>query len=226
MDVGILGGTGPAGRALAARLAGVGLAVAIGSRSAERGAETATAIREKWPGRRLDLVGTANEHACAADLVVVATPWEGAASTVASLARALEGRVVVSMVNALAKVGDELEALLLARGSVAVAIQQAAPGALVAGAFHHLPARRLADLDAVMDADVLVCSDHSEATQTTVELVETIPGCRGVDAGSLSAAAAIEAFTAVLIGVNIRRRVHASIRLTGLDHERPASEPK
>jgi hypothetical protein len=35
----------------------------------------------------------------------------------------------------------------------------------------------------------------------------------------LSAAAAIEAFTAVLIGVNIRSRSHASIRLTGLRTE-------
>src|SRR4051812_19839330 len=34
MDVGIVGGTGPAGRALGARLASVGLQVVIGSRSA------------------------------------------------------------------------------------------------------------------------------------------------------------------------------------------------
>jgi hypothetical protein len=44
-----------------------------------------------------------------------------------------------------------------------------------------------------------------------------IPGCRGVDAGSLSSAAAIEAFTAVLIGINIKHRVHSSLRLTGFD---------
>jgi hypothetical protein len=48
-----------------------------------------------------------------------------------------------------------------------------------------------------------------------VALADLIPGCRGVDAGSLSAAAAIEAFTAVLIGINIKHRAHASIKLTG-----------
>jgi hypothetical protein len=37
-----------------------------------------------------------------------------------------------------------------------------------------------------------------------------------VDAGSLSGCAAIEAFTAVLVNVNILHRAHASIRLTGL----------
>ena len=76
MDIGILGGTGPAGKALAARLASVGMSVSIGSRSAERGEETAAQLREKWSGRDLDLQGAANEVTCEADLVVVATPWD------------------------------------------------------------------------------------------------------------------------------------------------------
>ena len=53
MDIGILGGTGPAGKALAARLASVGMSVSIGSRSAERGEETAAQLREKWAARNL-----------------------------------------------------------------------------------------------------------------------------------------------------------------------------
>jgi hypothetical protein len=225
MNIGILGGTGPAGKALAARLASVGVAVAIGSRSAERGEETAAQLREKWAGRQLELTGTSNEVACAADLVVVATPWDGAASTVGDLAERLTGKVVVSMANALAKVGSELEAVVPARGSVCVAVQQAAPGALVSGAFHHLPARGLANLDEALDADVLVCSDHPAAVAATIDLIERLPGCRGIDAGTLSAAAAIEAFTSVLIGVNLRRRSHASIRLTGLRTDDAAGGP-
>lgn len=219
MDIGILGGTGPAGKALAARLASVGMSVSIGSRSAERGEETAAQLREKWTGRTLDLHGAANEAACAAEVVVVATPWDGAAQTVAGLAGHLEGKVVISMANALFKVGNDMEAVVPARGLLCVAVQDAAPGALVSGAFHHLPARGLANLDEPLDADVLVCSDHAAATKATIELVGRIPGCRGIDAGTLSAAAAIEAFTAVLIGVNIRHRAHASIRLTGLGTE-------
>lgn len=216
MNVGIIGGTGPAGKALAARLASVGIEVTIGSRSTERAEEVAAELRAAWPGRALALRGAENRVACAGDLVVVATPWDGAAPTVADLAGLLEGKVVVSMANALAKVGRDLEALVPPRGSVTVAVQQAAPGALVAGAFHHLPARGLANLDAALDADVLVCSDHAEATAAGIALADAIPGCRGIDAGTLSAASAIEAFTAVLIGVNIRHKAHASIRLTGL----------
>ncbi|MGD0440830.1 MAG: NADPH-dependent F420 reductase [Acidimicrobiales bacterium] len=221
MDVGILGGTGPAGKALAVRLASIGMSVSIGSRSAERGEETAAQLRDKWSGRDLNLRGASNEVACAAELVVVATPWEGAPQTVGALAPHLDGKVVVSMANALFKVGDDMEAVVPARGSLCVAVQGAAPQALVSGAFHHLPARGLANIDEPLDADVLVCSDHPAATKATIELVDRIPGCRGIDAGTLSAAAAIEAFTAVLIGVNIRTRSHASIRLTGLRTEAP-----
>jgi len=215
MIVGVLGGTGPAGKALAARLASVGLDVRLGSRQAARGRGIAGEICERWPDRRLALSGMTNEEACEADVVVVATPWDGAAPTVAALAGQLQHKVVVSMANALAKVGAELQALVPPRGSVAVAVQQACPDALVAGAFHHLPARELGNLDTELDADVLVCSDRAEATTATIALVDLIPGCRGVDAGSLSAASAIEAFTAVLVGVNVRHRVHSSIRLTG-----------
>lgn len=215
MSIGILGGTGPAGKALAARLASIGMEVQIGSRQQERAKEVASSLVEKWPGRSLSLSGVVNEEACECDLVVVATPWDGAAPTAGALSSRLAGKVVVSMANALEKVGDELQALVPPRGSISVAVQQAAPAALVAGAFHHVPARGLANLDEALDADVLVCSDHAQATAATIELVDAIPGLRGVDAGSLSAASAVEAFTAVLIGINIRHRVHSSIRLTG-----------
>jgi NADPH-dependent F420 reductase len=216
MKIGILGGTGPAGKAIAARLASVGFDVRIGSRQVERAAQTAAELRDKWEGRSLALSGVGNEEACGADLVILATPWDGAAPLVRSLAAELDGKVLISMVNALGKVGDELLALVPPSGSIALAVQLAAPRALVAGAFHHLPARVVADLSQGLDADVLVCSDHLEATAAAVELSGRMPGCRGVDAGSLSAAAAIEAFTAVLIGINIKHRAHASIRLTGL----------
>ena len=226
MIVGILGGTGPAGKALAARLASVGLDVRIGSRQQERAEEVAGELRSKWQSRDLLLSGVENEAACEADLVILATPWHGAAPLARSLARHLEGRTVVSMVNALAKVGDELQALIPPSGSITLAVQQAAPGARVAGAFHHLPARVLADLDRSLDADVLVCSDHPSATAAAIDLADRIPGCRGVDAGSFSAAAAVEAFTAVLIGINIKHKAHSSIKLTGFHPPAPdASTP-
>ncbi|MDQ3643522.1 MAG: NAD(P)-binding domain-containing protein, partial [Actinomycetota bacterium] len=101
MDVGIIGGTGPAGRALAARLASVGLQVVIGSRSADRATEIVDEIHKKWPDRNLPLHPAVNPEAAAAPLVVLATPWDAAADTAAGLRAELSGKVVVSMGNAL-----------------------------------------------------------------------------------------------------------------------------
>lgn len=219
MNVGIIGGTGPAGKALAARLAACGVEVVVGSRSAERGAEIADEIRNAWPDRELPLSGGDNSAAAGCEIVVLATPWDGAVPTVVPLRDELRGKVVVSMANALTKVGNELQALVPPRGSVAVAVQGALPESSVSGAFHHLPARQLGRIDHELDADVLVTSDDPAAIRRTIELVDTMPGLRGVDAGSLSGCAAIEAFTAVLVNVNIIHRAHASVRLTGLGQQ-------
>lgn len=221
MDVGIVGGTGPAGRALAARLASVGLEVVIGSRSAERAQEICDEIHKKWPDRDLPLFPAANAKATEADLVVLATPWDAAATTAASLHAGLAGKVVVSMGNALAKIDGELQAVVPPGGSVAVGVQAAAPGALVAAAFHHLPARSLGDLDHDAEGDVLVCSDHTAAFDATATLIRRVPGLRAFSAGSLVAAGPVEAFTAVLLGLNARYRGRATVHLTGIDGERP-----
>ena len=217
MHVGILGGTGPAGSGLAARLADAGLEVVIGSRSKERAAETCEELAKKWPERDLNLEAGDNQRAAAAEVVIVATPWDAAAVTVASVSARLTGKVVISMANALAKVGDEFEPLVPPRGSVAAHVQSAAPGAMVAAAFHHLPARALANLNTPIDADVLVCSDHPEAFERTAELVDLIPNLRPLNAGSLSNAAPIEAVTAVLLQLNVRYKTRAAVRLTGIE---------
>jgi NADPH-dependent F420 reductase len=101
-------------------------------------------------------------------------------------------------------------------GSVAAGVQRAAPDALVAAAFHHVPARSLGDLSKPIVGDVIVCSDHQSAFDATAELVRRIPDLRPLHGGSLAGAAPVEAFTAVLLGVNRRYRARAVMRLTGI----------
>ncbi|MGP8060815.1 MAG: NADPH-dependent F420 reductase [Acidimicrobiales bacterium] len=216
VDVGILGGTGPAGRGLATRLGAAGVAVTIGSRDEARAAEVAASVVGRWPARGLPIGGADNAGAAERQVVVVATPWESAPATVRSVAGALDGKVVISMANALVKEGPEMLALVPPRGSVAATVAAAAPRAMVAAALHHLPASEMEDLDSGLQADVLVCSDHPEATSVTLALIEALDGLRPLDAGSLSQAAAIEAFTAVCITLNIRHRVHSTLRLWGI----------
>jgi NADPH-dependent F420 reductase len=216
MHVGILGGTGPAGRGVAVRLAEAGVRVTIGSRDAERATLVAHEVAARWPERELALEGSDNAGAAAADLVVLATPWDSAIPTVRALADPLRGKVVVSMANALVKEGREMLALMPPRGSVAAAIQAAVPASLVSAAFHHLPAAEMENLESGLEADVLVCSDTPEATVATVALVERMRGLRPLDAGSLNQAAAIEAFTAVCVTLNIRHKAHSTLRMLGL----------
>jgi NADPH-dependent F420 reductase len=218
MNVGILGGTGPLGRGLGLRLATAGVAVTIGSRDPARAAEVVSALHDRWPGRDLSIGGGTNEDAASCQIVVVATPWEAVVPTVRSVGARLDGKLVVSVANALVKQGRELHALVPPRGSMAAAVQAEVPGARVAGAGHHLPARDLEDLDKALGADVLVCSDHPEATESAMALVASIEGLRPLDAGSLAQAAAIEAFTAVLVNLNVRYKAHSSLGLTGLEH--------
>jgi 8-hydroxy-5-deazaflavin:NADPH oxidoreductase len=219
MRVGVLGGTGPAGSALAARLADAGLDVVIGSRSAERAEATCRALKEQWPDRELSLRGADNPEAADADVVIVATPWDSAPTVTASVAGKLAGKVVISMANALVKVGSEFMPLVPPRGSVAAHVQCAAPGARVVAAFQHLPARELAALDHPIDSDVLICADDDEAAERCAELCRLIPGLRPLYAGSLANAAPIESLTAVLLQLNVRYKTRAAVRFTGIDSE-------
>ena len=216
MRIGILGGTGPAGTALGARLASVGYDVVLGSRSKYRAMEARDTIIAAWPDRELSMDAGDNHAAAGCDLVVIATPWDSAATTAHELAEALAEKIVVSMANALVRVGSEFQPLVPPRGSVAAHVQVAIPHSRVVAAFHHLPAKELGHLDHAIDSDVLICSDDEEATKSVSEIVRKIPGCRPLDAGELSNATAIEAFTAVLLQLNVRYRTRVAPKLTGI----------
>jgi NADPH-dependent F420 reductase len=114
------------------------------------------------------------------------------------------------------KVGQSLQAVTLGRGSVAATLQAVLPGSQVTAAFHHLPAEDLGNLNEGLLADVLVCADDAKAKEATMALVEAIEGLRPLDAGRLSQAQAIEAFTAVCIAVNIRYKVRTYVRMGGV----------
>jgi 8-hydroxy-5-deazaflavin:NADPH oxidoreductase len=219
MQIGVLGATGPAGSGLAARLASVGFEVVVGSRSRYRAMEIRDTLLERWDGLGLVIDAADNDGAAAADLVVIATPWDAAAATAQAVSRQLQGKVVISMANALAKVGNEFQPLVPPRGSVAASVQAALPRSKVAAGFHHVPAKELGDLSEPVESDVLICSDHHEATDATCEIVRKIPNMRPLDAGQLSNAAPIEAFAAVLLQLNVRYKTRAAVKFTGINED-------
>lgn len=216
-SIGILGGTGPAGSGLAARLASIGHPVIIGSRSKYRALEARDELVEAWPDLDPLLSHGDNASACAADIVVIATPWDGAAAVAQENAEQLDGKIVISMANALVRVNKEFQPLVPPRGSVAAHVQAAVPKCRLVAAFHHLPATELGHIDQPIDSDVLICGDDAVAVQEVSDIVTHIPGCRPLDAGELSNATAIEAFTAVLLQLNVRYKTRVAPRLTGIN---------
>ncbi|MGC8510664.1 MAG: NADPH-dependent F420 reductase [Acidimicrobiales bacterium] len=211
--IGIIGGTGPAGRGLAVRLAHAGHHVIVGSRDADRAQAVAAQLDPRGTGT---IRGATNDVAAAGDVVVVATPWESTIATARALRDVLAGRTVVSMVNALSREGRELVPYTPPRGSMAAELAATLPASAVVGAFHHLPAALMEDLDSGLDADVVVVGDDEDAVALVADLIDQVAGLHAVVAGSLSLAGAVEAFTAVCISVNIRHRVHSYVRLAGL----------
>jgi hypothetical protein len=197
-------------------MAAAGIEVTLGSRDQARADGVAAELVETWSARSLNIKGSDNAGAAGADVVIVGTPWDGAVTTVQPLRDLLADKVVISMASALVKVGQSLQAVTLGRGSVAATLQAALPASRVTGAFHHLPAEDLGNLDEGLLADVLVCADDAKAKEATMALVEAIEGLRPLDAGRLSQAQAIEAFTAVCIAVNIRYKARTYIRMGGI----------
>lgn len=218
--IGVIGGTGHQGLGLALRWAAAGLPVVIGSRSLERAESAAAGVRDAVARIRAG-AGTAVEGkenlaaARAAEIVVVTVPASAHAETLAAIAPAVSGKIIVDVTVPLEK--NPSYAAQLPEGSAAEAAQRAlGPEARVVGAFHTVPAALLQDLSRPVEGDVLVCGDDAAAKARVVELAQAF-GARALDVGGLRQTHTLERMTALLIGLGRRlRRPELSVRITGL----------
>jgi hypothetical protein len=131
-------------------------------------------------------------------------------------AERLQGKIVVSMANNLVKHGNEFNAVLPPHGSLGKEMQAMLWRSQIVTAFHLVPAAEFADLDKVMESDVVACGDDDAARATLMKIIESIPDLRAFDGGSLENAIGMETFAAVLLTINIRHKVRAGLRLSGI----------
>ena len=218
--IGVIGGTGHQGLGLALRWAAAGLPVVIGSRSLARAASAAAGVRDAVAhlraGAGAAVEGRENlDAARAADIVVVTVPASAHAETLAAIAPAVSGKIVVDVTVPLEK--NPAYAAQLPEGSAAEAAQRAlGPEVRVIGAFHTVPASLLQDLSRPIDCDVLVCGDDDAAKARVVELAQAF-GARALDVGALRQTHTLERLTALLIGTGRKLRRHdLGVRVTGL----------
>jgi 8-hydroxy-5-deazaflavin:NADPH oxidoreductase len=204
VKIAVVGGTGDFGLALAQRLAEAGEDVVIGSRDAERAAQKAAEA-----GAR----GAANEDAVrGVDLVVLAVKAEAALPTAQDLVEVLGRTPVLSVASELRFTKAGVLPGEDAR-SIAERTQDLLHGPVVAG-LHSLAAASLANGKA--DGDALVCGDDAEAKELALALAALVVSGRGLDAGPLASARALEGLTAVIVNLNKRYKAHAGVQVTGL----------
>ncbi len=218
-SISIIGASGALGQGLALRWAQAGVPLVLGSREAQRAAEAAEAVVAAVSGAAVEGVDNATA-AAASPVVVLSVPFSAQAKTVKQISESLTpGQLVIdASVPLAAQVGGKPTQMIgVWQGSAA---QQAASllpeGVHIVSALHTVSAAMLADLDHKFDEDVLVCGDVKEQKAIASELIEAIGGLRAVDAGRLENSRITESLTALMIGINIRNKAHAGIRITGL----------
>ncbi len=213
--IAILGGTGNEGPGLALRWAKAGHTVFIGSRRLEKAQRVAEDLNAQLGASLIQGLGNA-DAARMCDVAVLTVPYTAQNSLLEHLKDDLQGKILVNVTVALrppkvARVYSPPE------GSAAEQAQALlGPGVKVVAAFQNVGAHHLAMLDHSVDCDVLVCGDDKSAKAIAMQLAEDL-GTRGLDAGPLINARAVEGLTSILIGINIRYKVPGSgVRITGL----------
>lgn len=214
--VAVLGGTGKEGAGLAKRWALKGYRVIIGSRDGERAKSRAADMNAELGGDYL--IGMQNADAAkAADIVVLSVPYDAHRATLESVKALLHGKILVDVTVPMQP--PNIRTVYVPEGRAAALEAQAFLGdeMRIVAAFQNVSAEKLKDPDTDVNCDVLVCGDDADAKQEVIQLVEAA-GMRGIDAGPLANAVAVEALTPVLLYINRAYKVKgAGIRITNLE---------
>lgn len=215
--LGIVGGTGPQGRGLAARWALAGHRVHIGSRTLEKARAAVDDVRERVGDGPDVQAGTNDQVAEAAEIVVVSLPYEAQARALPDLAASIGDKVVCNVVNPM--VFDELgpRAVPVEAGSAAEECQQLLPDARVVSGFHDVSSKRLLKVGERIDTHVLICGDDQEANHRVAHLASRIDGMWGVFCGPLRMSEYVENITPLILTINRLYRTQAGLLIDGID---------
>lgn len=187
MKIGIIG-AGNVGSALGRASARAGHTVMISDNDPDQAA--AVAKEAGAHGTR-----TNEEAVTAAEVVILAVPFDAVEGIVRELGERMQGKVVIDVTNRFA--GDQLGA-----PSNAERIQTMTQAPVIK-AFNTIFASRQADPKADgIQLDAFVAGDDADAKQTVLSLVQSL-GFRPIDAGPLAMARALEGMGTLNISLNM-----------------------
>ncbi len=215
----IVGATGALGFGLALRFGRAGVPIVIGSRDEGRAREAADKAAQRVPSGTF--TGLQNADAVReAEVVILSVPFRNQSENLTNLKNALQpGQLLVDATVPLAAAvsGKATRTLGVWQGSAAQQAEEMAPdGVRIVSAFHTVSAALLTDLEHRLDEDVLICGDSRDDKQQLAALVDRIEGLRPVDCGRLEMARIVEQLTPLIISINVRNKVRAGIKITGL----------
>jgi NADPH-dependent F420 reductase len=156
---------------------------------------------------------TACNHA---ELIIVTVPYSAHRATFESIRDAIRDKIIVDITVPLQP--PKVRSVNLPDGQAAALEANALlpEGTRLVAALHHISSEHLSDPEHTFDCDVLVCGDDKEARGVVISIISDL-GLRGVDAGALKNAIALESLTPVLLHINRRyKSVGAGIRITGI----------
>ncbi len=227
MRIGILGGTGNMGRGLTIRWA-LKHDLLVGSRSLTKAQAIAKELENIARGfyqnnYQGSIEGVVNREAVeSAEVVAVTLPPEAVVPTISELKNNFRPKqVIVSTVVSMRRSNKFFVHSPLfgcsetqRERSAAEVIQETLEPTPVVTAFQTVPATYLNNIDLIMNLDVLVATDHSEALPLISKLISDIPNLRPLNVGSLENSKLIESLTPLLLNAAILNNLHdPSIRV-------------
>lgn len=215
-SIGLLGGTGPEGRGIAARFASVGLSIVIGSREKNRAKDAAQSILSVLP--LADVTGTDNEDMIRrCDVIFITVPFVAQQQALRGLAPLFLDKIVVCTTVPVEFSNNAIELAPVLEGGAALQAQADLPEARIVGAFQNIAAADLWNIADPLDADVIIASDSETAKQRTMELCSLLPNLGVVDGGGLNTTPYLEALTVLLLRINKNYPgKHATFKLSGI----------
>ena len=218
--IGILGGTGPQGRGLAARWARAGHVVHVGSRTQEKAQAAVDDVLERT-GDGVEVHAATNDRvATVAEIVVVALPFEAQAAALPPLADSLcrQGRLQRGQPDGLRRPRPEGRPRRRRLGRRGVPGPDArGPGGLAPSTT--CPADACCAWTSAIDTHVLICGDDQEACHRVAHLANRIDGMWGVYCGPLRMSEYVENITPLILTINKLYKIQAGLLIDGIERD-------
>ncbi|MFL2763765.1 MAG: NADPH-dependent F420 reductase [Dehalococcoidia bacterium] len=213
--IGIIGGTGSEGKALAVRLASIGDEVIIGSRDEAKAKAVAENIRSK--SSKFKINGMSNFNAAQnSELVIITVPYNSQKNILNEIKSELANKIVINTVVPLIFKNSKVSLSSVTDGSAALEAKNILTNSFVIAAFQTISSDQLIDLEVKVTSDVIVCGDDLVSKRSVAELINRMNGLRAIDAGSLYNSIYIENLTCLLVNINKVNKVNSAVQITGI----------